>query len=181
MLRRNHYEAAFEAYLQAASAPYVAVNEQRRSASPWGSLKCVDFVVTPADGRMLLVDVKGRKFPSGISSPQYWRNWSTWDDLRSMARWQDRFGAGALAVLAFVYEVTGQRSPLPVEELFWFRDRRYAMLAAPVADYIRFARTLSPKWQTVSMPTARFREAARPFASLLPVTSRPLAAAGQGN
>ncbi|MBX3431742.1 MAG: HYExAFE family protein [Pirellulales bacterium] len=169
MLRRNHYEAAFEAYLQAQCAPYVAVNEQRRSVSPWGSLKSVDFVVTPAEGRMLLVDVKGRRFPSGVRSPQYWRNWSTWDDLRSMARWQDQFGPGALAVLAFAYEVIRERSPLPVDELFWFRDRRYAMLAVPVADYVRFARTLSPKWQTVAMPTARFRESAAPFAALLPL------------
>lgn len=168
MLRRNHYETAFEAYLRACRAPYVAVNEQRRSASPWGSLKSVDFVVTPADARMLLVDVKGRQFPSGRTSKQYWRNWTTWDDLRSLARWQDRFGPGALAVLGFVYEVTGERSPLPAGELFEHRDRRYAMLATPVADYVRFARTLSPKWQTVSMPTARFREAARPFAELLP-------------
>ncbi|MAT73071.1 MAG: hypothetical protein CMJ58_26605 [Planctomycetaceae bacterium] len=177
MLRRNHYETAFEAYLRAASVPYVAVNEQRRSESPWGSLKSVDFVVTPADARMLLVDVKGRQFPSGRTHKQYWRNWTTWDDLRSLARWQDRFGPGALAVLGFVYEVTGDRSPLAAGQLFEFRDRRYAMLAAPVADYVRFARTLSPKWQTVSMPTARFREAARPFAELLPAGPGPAAAA----
>ena len=181
MLRRNHYETAFAAYLQAICVPYVAVNEQRRSQSPWGSLKSVDFVVTPADAQTLLVDVKGRQFPSGARHKQYWRNWTTWDDLRSLARWQDRFGPQALALLGFVYEVTGERAPLPAEELFAFRDRRYAMLAVPVADYVRFARTLSPKWQTVSLPTARFREAARPLAEWLPTGAlppRPAAALG---
>jgi glutamyl-tRNA synthetase len=32
-----------------------------------------------------LVDVKGRRFPSGDEQKQYWKNWSTRDDLRSLA------------------------------------------------------------------------------------------------
>ena len=72
--RDNHYEAAFEAYLQDRRVAYVAVDEQRRSRIAAGSLKNVDFLVSPADGVTLLVDVKGRRFPSGVSHPQYWRN-----------------------------------------------------------------------------------------------------------
>ena len=33
-----------------------------------------------------LVDVKGRRFPSGDEQKQYWKNWSTRDDLVSLAR-----------------------------------------------------------------------------------------------
>ena len=68
--RDNHYEAAFEAYLQARQIAYVAVDEARRSRIAAGSLKNVDFLVSPADGLTLLVDVKGRRFPSGVSL--YW-------------------------------------------------------------------------------------------------------------
>jgi hypothetical protein len=50
------------------------------------------------------------------------------------------------------------------------------MLAVRVADYVRFARPLSAKWQTVSMPTALFRQAAVPFDDLLPKTGPPHAA-----
>jgi len=166
--RDNHYEAAFEAYLQARRVAYVAVDEQRRSRIDGGSLKNVDFLVSPADGATLLVDVKGRRFPSGQTHPQYWRNWSTWDDLRSLARWQDRLGDGSLALFGFIFHVVGQRSPVPPEQLFVHRQRHYAMLAVRAADYIRFARPLSAKWQTVSMPTALFRQAAVPFDELLP-------------
>ena len=165
--RHNHYESAFEAYLLDRRVAYVAVDEQRRSRIVGGSLKNVDFLVSPADGATLLVDVKGRRFPSGVSHPQYWRNWSTWDDLRSLARWQDQLGAGAIALFGFVFHVAGERSPLPAAELFPHRGRQYAMLAVRAVDYIRFARPLSAKWQTVSMPTAAFRQAAVPFDDLL--------------
>ena len=43
-----------------------------------------------------LVDVKGRRFPSGDEHHQYWKNWSTRDDLRSLAAWQTHFGARLL-------------------------------------------------------------------------------------
>jgi hypothetical protein len=175
--RNNHYEAAFEAFLQERRVAYVAVDEQRRSRIAAGSLKNVDFIVSPADGATLLVDVKGRRFPSGERNKQYWRNWSTWDDLRSLARWQDQLGAGALALFGFVYHVVAERSPLPAERLFEHRGRRYALLAVRAADYIRFARPLSARWQTVSMPAAAFRQAAAPFDDLLPAAERgPLAA-----
>jgi hypothetical protein len=165
--RHNHYEAAFEAFLRDRRVAYVAVNEQRRSRIPAGTLKSVDFLISPADGATLLVDVKGRRFPSGLRSKQYWKNWSTWDDLRSLARWQDQLGSQSLSLLVFVYDVVGERSPLPSDLLFPFRDRLYAMLAVRAADYIRFYRPLSPKWHTVTMPTGKFREAAVPLDELL--------------
>jgi hypothetical protein len=166
--RDNHYEAAFEAYLQDRRVAYVAVDEQRRSRIAAGSLKNVDFLVSPADGATLLVDVKGRRFPSGNRTKQYWRNWTTWDDLRSLARWQDQLGDRSLALFGFVFHVIGERSPVAPEQLFEHRGRLYAMLAVRAADYIRFARPLSAKWQTVSMPAALFRQAAIPFDELLP-------------
>jgi hypothetical protein len=165
--RHNHYELAFEAYLRSHRVAYVAVDEQRRSLIAGGSLKNLDFLVSPSDSVSLLVDVKGRQFPSGTKQKQYWRNWSTWDDLVSMANWQEKLGAGSLALLVFAYEVVGNRSPVEPTRLFAFRDRLYAFLAVRTADYIQFSRQLSAKWQTVSMPTAKFREAAFPLDTIL--------------
>jgi hypothetical protein len=173
--RDNHYEAAFEAYLRERRIAYVAVDEAKRSQVGAGSLKNVDFLVSPADGATLLVDVKGRRFPSGQSSPQYWRNWTTWDDLRSLARWQDCLGEGSLALFGFVFHVVAERSPLPPEQLFTFRGRQYGILAVRVADYIRFARPLSAKWQTASIPAKIFRQAAIPFDELLGDMTLPAA------
>ena len=63
--RDNHYEAAFEAYLRDRRLPYVAVDEGRRALAADGSLKSLDFIVSPPGARSWLVDVKGRRFPSG--------------------------------------------------------------------------------------------------------------------
>jgi hypothetical protein len=155
--RHNHYEAAFEELLRAERTPYVAVDEARRSLVAGGSLKSVDFLVSPPGGESFLVDIKGRQFPSGS---QYWRNWSTRDDLRSLAEWARYFGPNFTPLLIFAYHVTESRSPVAKEELWTFAGRRYGFVAIRLADYWRAAHTLSTKWDTVSMSAAEFRNRA---------------------
>ena len=88
--RDNHYEAAFEEYLRVRGVPYVAVDEARRSLMADGeSIKSLDFIVSSSGPAVWLVDVKGRRFPSGDDeSRHYWKNWSTRDDLKSLAHWE---------------------------------------------------------------------------------------------
>ena len=94
-LRWNHYDVAFEAFLRERRNPYVSVDERRRALSEDATLKSLDFIVYSAAGRNLLVDVKGRRFPSGRGSRgQYWENWVTEEDLDSMLRWERVFGDG---------------------------------------------------------------------------------------
>ncbi|TWT46518.1 HYExAFE family protein [Botrimarina hoheduenensis] len=167
--RHNHYEAAFEAYLRAERIAYVAVNEQRRALAPHGSLKSVDFLIStdqPA-GSGWLVDVKGRQFPSGHRSPQYWRNWTTRDELDSLRQWSDRFGDRFEGVLLFAYELVADRAPVSPERVFYHADRPYAFVGVRAADYAAAARPLSAKWDTVSVPVARFRQLAAPADELL--------------
>lgn len=163
--RSNHYEAAFEAWLREREVAYVAVDEKRRSliGQGSGSLKNLDFIVSPSNSVALPVDVKGRRFPSGQSNKQYWRNWSRWDDLESLARWQEKLSPGSCSLLVFAYHVVGQRSPIDPQKLFGFRDNWYAFLAVRVTDYIQFCKPLSERWGTVSMPAQLFRQAAFPF------------------
>lgn len=158
--RSNHYELAFESYLRDCRVAYVAVDEQRRSLIAQGSLKSLDFIVSPSNSVSLLIDIKGRRFPSGNRKKQYWRNWSTWDDLMSMARWQEKLGNKSCALLVFAFEIVGNRSPIEAERLYTFRDRQYAFLAVRVADYIQFSRPISSKWQTVAMTGRLFRQSA---------------------
>ena len=47
--RDNHYEAAFEEYLRSRCIPYVAVDEAKRSRWAGGSIKSLDFIVSPPD------------------------------------------------------------------------------------------------------------------------------------
>src|SRR5437868_5004877 len=65
MDRSNHYEAAFEGYLQWHRLCYVAVDETRRAMLGDLRVKSLDFIVHGPGGARLLVDVKGRRFPTG--------------------------------------------------------------------------------------------------------------------
>jgi len=165
--RDNHYEAAFEAWLRSLEIPYVAVDESHRSAAATSSpgrrrtLKSLDFIVSP--GGCLgnwLVDVKGRQFPT--AGQQYWRNWSTADELESLAAWEELFGARSAGLLVFAYNVIGDQAPLPADELFVHRGRLYGFIGIRLDHYASFARTLSPRWGTVTVSVPRFRELARP-------------------
>lgn len=168
--RRNHYEAAFEAYLRQERIAYVAVDEKRRALvkdriAGNQSLKSLDFIVSPAQedapATRWLVDVKGRRFPSGQKHPQYWRNWSTRDDLASLTRWQAEFGPQFRAALVFAYELTADRSPVSPEEVFYYGQSAYGFVGIALDDYLPAARTLSTRWGTVSMSVPLFRERAR--------------------
>ncbi len=188
--RWNPYEAAFEAWLRARRLPYVAVNESRRApdhdparlaplapqatgasgaanshAAANPSLKSVDFIVS-ASRQTWLIDVKGRRFPAGRRR-QYWRNWSTRDDLRSLARWQSLFGASARAAFVFAYRVEGGRAPLPTDQLWVFRGRLYGFVGIALADYVTWSRPISPQWDTWAVPGRVFRQHALPLAQLL--------------
>jgi hypothetical protein len=168
--RDNHYEAAFEEYLRTRGIPYVAVDEARRSVMADGaSIKSLDFIVSGPGGTAWLVDVKGRRFPSGEEQKQYWKNWSTRDDLASLAQWERLFGENFRGLFVFAYEVLGTRAPLPAEQLFEHRGVLYGFVAVTLADYAAHAHLISPSWDTVAMPTAVFRQLARPLDELLGV------------
>ncbi len=166
--RDNHYEAAFEQYLRDRGVPYVAVDEAKRSLlSNGASIKSLDFIVSSHGQTRWLVDVKGRHFPSGEEQRQYWKNWSTRDDLESLAQWEELFGPDFGGLFVFAYEVLGDRAPLPEAQLFEHRGHLYGFVAVRLSDYAAHARRISPSWDTVAMPTAEFRRLARPMEELL--------------
>jgi hypothetical protein len=154
------------------------------------SIKSLDFIVSP--GRAAgnggpttwLVDVKGRRFPSGDIQKQYWKNWSTRDDLTSLAQWERLFGETFCGLFVFAYDVLGDRAPLPAAELFEFRGNRYGFIAVTLTDYARHARPISPKWDTWALSAGDFRRYAQPLSSLLrlacetPPLVAPVATAG---
>lgn len=166
--RHNRYERAFEAYLQRLGVPYVAVDEARRARWPGGkTLKNLDFIVATGLSTGWLVDVKGRRFPTGRFHPQYWKNWSPEEDLHSLQKWENLFSPGYRGLFVFAYHIVGQRSPVPENYEFHFERERYGFIAIPFADYAAYARRLSPRWGTVMMPAGIFRQLARPFAALI--------------
>ena len=162
-IRTNPYETALEAFLRDQRIPYIAVDERRRSLHGNGSLKNLDFIATPPEGETSwLIDVKGRRFPSGRKN-QYWKNWTTSDDLQSLSQWERLLGPRFHGLLVFVYEVVGDMSPVPAELLYRHDQQLYAFISIRLDLYLAWARQISPRWKTMSMPTTAFRQLAEPL------------------
>jgi len=104
--RHHHYEAAFESWLREARLPYVMVDEKRRALAWDGSLKSLDFIVSPPNGMRLLIDVKGRQFPgSDRSATAKWNNWTPATDLEHLSHWEDLFGPEFCGLFVFAYDI----------------------------------------------------------------------------
>jgi hypothetical protein len=168
-IRSNHYDVAFEEFLRAGSTPYVAVDEQRRALLRDASLKSMDFIVY-SSRLNLLVDVKGRQFPTGGENGGLkWENWATEDDLTSLMQWQQIFGPGFRSILVFAYHILDESraaelgSPFP----FPFRNRLYSFVGVWAEDYQKAMRTRSPSWETVSLPLREFRQLCSPIREFL--------------
>jgi hypothetical protein len=165
MDRSNHYEAAVEAYLQGHRLGYIAVDESRRALLGDTPIKSLDFLVFGPKGARLVVDVKGRRYPSGGARPRrVWECWSTQDDVDSLERWADLSGSGWQGLLIFAYHIHPKiELPNTVEDLWTWRGRHYLLRAVEVADYRRHMRVRSPRWGTVTLPRAVFRELVKPL------------------
>jgi hypothetical protein len=155
-------------FIVAAGAIILPPPKPDNDVCPTGAdVPCVGGNVASARPTSWLVDVKGRRFPSGDVQKQYWKNWSTRDDLRSLAQWEGLFGPGFRGLFVFAYDVLGLRSPLPAEDLFTHRGNVYGFVAVPLGEYAAHARPISPRWDTWAMSAVDFRRFARPLADLL--------------
>jgi len=168
MKRSNHYDTAFEEFLRSRRSPYVVVDEQRRSLLQNASLKSMDFIVYSRGPVNLLVDVKGRKFPSGGETNRHkWENWATTDDLSSLSRWEEVFGNSFRSLLVFAYHVLEAACLHEMHDPFACRGHVYAFYGIWADDFRRRMRTRSNSWGTVSLPSAEFRRLRKPVAEFL--------------
>jgi len=167
-IRSNHYDAAFEAFLRTERRPYVAVDESRRALAPDSSLKSLDFIVYSQQGRNLLVDVKGRKFPTGADGTGgRWENWAEEETVTSLLRWQNLFGGEFRAALVFAYDIAEPRWHEQHPRRWEFRQRTYAFYGVWADEYAGAMRGRSRAWETVSVPCRDYRDLRRPIAELL--------------
>jgi hypothetical protein len=170
MDRTNHYELAFESFLQARRLCYVAVDETRRALLGDVPVKSLDFMVFGRDGARLVVDVKGRRFPGGKPKRprRVWESWSFRDDVDGLERWASLAGPGFRGLLVFAYFLhpkieLAEGTP----DLYEFRGRRYLFRAVEASDYRRHMRVRSPRWGTVCLPLSVFRALVRPLSEFV--------------
>ena len=177
MDRSNHYEAAFEAYLQWQRLCYVAVDETRRAILGETPVKSLDFIVFGDDGARLLVDVKGRRFPGGRPERprRVWECWSTRDDIDGLERWAELSGPGYRGLLVFAYHCCRAWS-CPTTRTTCGPGAAGATCCgpSPSADYRALhARPQPASWGTVTLPHAVFRSPGPAVAPLHPRPARP--------
>src|SRR5262245_48011980 len=167
MDRNNHYEVAFEAYLQANGLCYVAVDETRRSLLEDVPVKSLDFLVFGGhSSAKLVIDVKGRRFPGGPPDrPRHvWECWSERDDIDGLDRWASLAGPEFRALLVFAYDLDPTVELAPdTPDLFAHRGRRYLFRAVDVPEYRDHMRVRSPRWDTVTLTKTDYRALVRPF------------------
>jgi hypothetical protein len=166
MLRSNHYDAAFEAWLREQRLPYVAVDERRRALLAEQSLKSPDFLVLSPELGHIVIDVKGRKQLSGTQQRR-WENWATQDDLTSLDAWEKIFGGEFKSLLVFAYDLAELGAETEPPEMLRFRERRYSFYGVWAADYRQAMRDRSPRWETVWVPSAAYRELRFPLTQII--------------
>ena len=166
-IRSNHYDAAFEAYLIATGRPFVAIDETRRAQLADVSLKSMDFIVDGGKHRLLL-DVKGRRFPTGGPAGTRWECWADSDDVESLLRWEVVFGNQFRAAFLFAYELTDAKWYDCHPQRWEYAGRTYAFYAVWVRDYAEVMRRRSPRWETVAIPTRDYARLRLPWEEFLP-------------
>ncbi len=168
VLRRNHYDAAFEEYLRTSRVPYVAVDEKRRALVQDASIKSLDFIVYSKEGPNLLIDVKGRtEIFQKQGNRRRWENWATMEDIRGLQQWQQIFGNGFISSLVFAYQLPADSFSNNLEKLFYYKESLYAFYLVTIDEYQLKMRPRSQSWQTVFLHQQDYHELRQPVDAII--------------
>jgi len=164
----NHYERAFEIWLLDHRVKYVPIDDRKRCALGGSHLKNFDFLVYPANGDIIIAEVKGRRFHgNSFTKLSGLECWVTTEDVDGLAAWQKALGTGYKGVFIFAHRSDKVDVDFDGRDVFDFDNCRYLFFAVGIDDYIRYMKQRSPKWRTVTLPAAEFRRCAAPIAELL--------------
>jgi hypothetical protein len=164
----NDYERAFENWLIDNRIRYVVVDEHKRMAFARRKIKSFDFLVYSRNGRIIIAEIKGRKFRgTNLAKLTGFECWVTTEDVDGLAGWQRVFGPGHEPVFIFAYKVENIDVDFDGREVFDFDAKRYIFFCIKLDDYRAFMKRRSPKWQTITLPADKFRRCAIPIADFL--------------
>jgi len=157
----NHYERAFENWLRDNHIQYIALDEHKRATFARSKIKTFDFLLYPPSGQIIITEVKGRKFKgTSLAKLTGLECWVTTEDIDGLTKWQQVFGPGHQAVFIFAYKAENIDVDFDGREVFHFSRNRYVFFCVKLADYCKFMKRRSPKWQTVTLHADKFRKCA---------------------
>lgn len=166
--RKNDYEDAFEMWLVENKVRYVVVDQKKRALFRRSCIKSFDFLIYPPDSPVIVAEVKGRKFRgSSLAKPSGFQSWITMDDIRGLIRWEQVFGKGYQASIVFAYKLEQCDVDSDGRRTYHFQGKEYLFMLISVEKYRQYMTVRSPKWQTVSLPAAKFIQMASDAQSLI--------------
>jgi len=164
----TNYEQVFENWLVENRIQYVVVDQQKRRMFARSRIKSFDFLLYPANSAPVIAEVKGRKFKGkSLAALAGLECWVTMEDVRGLIRWEQVFADGFQGAFIFAYEIENIDVENDGREVYDFQNSRYMFYAVRLGDYREFMKVRSPKWQTVTLPAAKFRQFAIPVRELL--------------
>jgi hypothetical protein len=167
-ISQNEYEQAFETWLLDNRIQYISVDQRKRKIFARSKIKSFDFLLYRHDSTPVIAEIKGRKFRgASLAGRTGLDSWVTMDDVRGLIRWEQIFDSSCEAAFIFAYRFEKIDVEPDGREIYEFGDDRYVFYAILLDDYRDFMTVRSPKWQTVTIPAAKFREFAIPIRKLL--------------
>lgn len=164
----NHYEQAVENWLIDRQVVYVRADETKRLGPDDQTVKNFDFLLERRSGGQLIVEVKGRAFDGAcVSGLHGFDCWVTLDDVQSLLTWREVLGPGYEAAFVFAYRVTKVDVDCDGRDVLHCGLDRYVFLCVRVDDYRCHMKRRSPKWRTVTLSAAEFRQVAVDLSLLL--------------
>jgi hypothetical protein len=91
----------------------------------------------------------------------------TRDDIESLLSWETAFGGQFRGLLVFAYELLTEPAAELHDDVWQFRERKYAFYGVAAREYSQVMRPRSASWETVSLPAAQFRRLRVPLVRML--------------
>ncbi|MHC4132771.1 MAG: HYExAFE family protein [Planctomycetota bacterium] len=164
----NHYEWAFENWLKDNRIRYLTIDENKRASFGHSKIKSFDFLIYPPNQKIVIAEVKGRTFDgASFVNLMGFECWVTMDDIEGMAYWKKYFGENYISAFVFAYRIKKIDVDFDGRDTFDYDGKKYIFFALKLDDYQAHMKLRSPKWKTVTLPAAKFREFAIQMQELL--------------
>ncbi len=171
----NEYEWVFGNWLAENRVGFVPVNQQKRSLFSRSRIKSFDFMLYPEGSGPIIAELKGRLFKGrSLAKMTGLECWVNIEDVRGLLGWEKALDVGGrdghlrgTAWFIFAYKLENIDVETDGKDIYEFGQGRYVFYAIKAEDYRKFMKVRSPRWKTVTLAAAKFRELAVPAGDLL--------------
>lgn len=168
----SHYELMFENFLRKNNFLYIAINEAKRPVFNGERIKNFDFIVVSKNGKLVLIDIKGKQFPyESKYGKNYWENWIEIDDGKFLKMWSKIFGNNAIGILVFAYLIKYKEDEKYFKDIFTFKRNKYGLIAIEINEYLKHSKPRSKSgkgtFNTISVSREKLAKLVKPISYFL--------------